>query len=114
MAGPRSPAVQPPLARWQARLSHGVQGGLYLLMAALPLLGWLSMNAKGKTLVLWGVWSLPLLLNPDAALAHTLEDWHEWGANLGMALVALHTVAALVHHFVQGDNTLTRMLPGRR
>lgn len=112
--GPKAPAIQPPLSPWQARLSHAVQGGLYLLMAGLPLLGCLAWNAKGKALVLWGLWELPPLLGRDPALAHRLNDWHEWGANLGMALVALHTAAALLHHFVLRDNTLRRMLPGRR
>ncbi|MDD0809115.1 cytochrome b [Curvibacter sp. RS43] len=111
-AGPKSPAVAPPLKRWQANLSHTVQAGLYLLMIALPLLGWMALSASGKAPTLWGGWTLPLLLAPDKALADTLMDWHEAGATLGFWLVGLHTAAALVHHFVQRDNTLRRMLPG--
>jgi cytochrome b561 len=36
---------------------------------------------------------------------------HEISANLFVILAAFHMTAALVHHFVFGDNTLKRMLP---
>jgi cytochrome b561 len=32
---------------------------------------------------------------------------------VGYYLVGLHAVAALVHHYVNRDDTLRRMLPGR-
>jgi cytochrome b561 len=35
-------------------------------------------------------------------------------ATLGYYLVGLHAAAALVHHYFQHDNTLLRMMPGRR
>jgi cytochrome b561 len=39
---------------------------------------------------------------------------HELVAYLLVALVALHALAALFHHFVRRDNVLNAMLPGRR
>jgi cytochrome b561 len=42
-----------------------------------------------------------------------VKEIHELGANLILALAALHAAAALWHHFVRRDNVLTRMLPGR-
>ena len=53
------------------------------------------------------------MIAKDKALAHTLEEIHEFGANAGYALVAVHTAAALFHHYFMRDNTLLRMLPGR-
>jgi cytochrome b561 len=32
---------------------------------------------------------------------------------VGYFLIGLHALAALFHHYVSRDNTLTRMLPGR-
>lgn len=110
----RSPPIVPAPPRWQTGLSHAVQALLYLLMIAMPLLGWAVLSAKGRAVpFFWGI-ELPPLLAPDKALAHTLMDVHETGANLGYALLALHTAAALLHHYVLHDNTLLRMLPGRR
>jgi len=39
-------------------------------------------------------------------LAHTIV------AHLLFILIALHASAALFHHFIRRDETLTRMLPG--
>lgn len=42
------------------------------------------------------------------------EDLHEVLAFALVALVALHILAALNHHFIDRDNVLRSMLPGRR
>lgn len=109
-----TPPITPALPAWQTTLSHLVQWALYALMVALPVLGWLVLSANGKPVaLLWG-WHMPLL--PIASSRDTvllLKDIHETGATVGYGLVALHTVAALVHHYVQHDNTLQRMVPGR-
>ena len=42
------------------------------------------------------------------------QELHETLANIGYALIALHAVAAIYHHHVLKDNTLTNMLPERR
>jgi len=38
---------------------------------------------------------------------------HELGASIGYWLIGLHAFAGLYHHYIQRDNTLTRMLPRR-
>ncbi|HEY8327046.1 MAG TPA: cytochrome b/b6 domain-containing protein, partial [Rhodanobacter sp.] len=43
-----------------------------------------------------------------------IKPIHELGATLGYLLVGLHAAAALFHHYIQRDDTLRRMLPGRR
>ena len=110
-----TPPIQPPLPVWQARLSLLVHVGLYVLMVGLPLLGLLTLSAAGKPVTLWWGGQLPLLpiaANSDAA--HWFKDLHETGATVGYVLVGLHAAAALFHHYIQRDNTLLRMLPGRR
>lgn len=110
-----TPPITPPLPVWQTRFSHLVQWALYGLMVALPLLGWLSLSANGKPVpLLWGL-QVPLLpLAESRDTARWLKEIHETGATLGYALVGLHSFAALAHHYWQRDNTLLRMLPGRR
>jgi cytochrome b561 len=50
----------------------------------------------------------------DKDLAHLFHDLHEMSATVLLALIALHTTAALFHGFVLRDGVLRAMLPGRR
>ena len=109
-----TPPITPVLPAWQAWLSHAVQWALYALMVALPVLGWLILSANGKPVTLLGGLQMPLLpMTPSRESTLLFKEIHETGATIGYGLVALHTAAALVHHYVQGDNTLLRMLPKR-
>ena len=92
-----------------AALSHAL---LYVLLAAIPALGWAMTSARGRDVALLpGTPALPHLVATDPDLADTLQTWHERAAWLLMALVALHVAAALWHHSVQRDEVLTRMWP---
>jgi cytochrome b561 len=106
----RTPAIEPPPPRWQARIATLVHLALYGLMLLLPLTGWLMLNADGES-VSWFGHALPVLVSPSRRLAHTLEDVHEAIANAGYFLIGLHAAAALFHHYVVRDNTLRLMLP---
>ncbi|MGH8403327.1 MAG: cytochrome b, partial [Gammaproteobacteria bacterium] len=57
-----------------ARLSHGL---LYLLLLAMPLVGWLLSSASHLTVAWFGMFSLPNLVGPDKRLAHGLLLTHE-------------------------------------
>jgi cytochrome b561 len=54
------------------------------------------------------------LVGADKALADQMKELHETLATAGYFLVGLHAAAALLHHYAFRDNTLVRMLPGRR
>ena len=45
----------------------------------------------------------------DKALAHRLEDVHEWLGNAMLVLIGLHVAATVWHGVVLRDNTLARM-----
>ena len=110
-----TPAISPAPPAWQEKLSKLVHLALYALMVGLPLLGWLALSAKGTPITLPGGIGLPLLpLGASKETARWIKDLHETGATVGYVLVGLHAAAALVHHYVQRDNTLLRMLPGTR
>jgi cytochrome b561 len=38
------------------------------------------------------------------------EFIHEWSSRAMMALVAVHIIAALRHHFIKRNNVLSRMI----
>jgi cytochrome b561 len=105
-----TPSIMPPLAWWQTAAAHFVHAALYAAMIGMPLLGWLILSADGKAIPFFGL-SLPPLIGVEKNLAHALEDVHEFIGNALYFVIGLHAIAALAHHYLFGDNTLTRMLP---
>ena len=107
-----APAVVPPLPIWQARLASSVHVLLYAFMVMMPILGWLLLSAAGKPIPFFGA-HLPALLSADKDLAGQLKEVHETVGTVGYYIIGAHALAALYHHFVSRDNTLTNMLPRR-
>lgn len=107
------PPPPPPMPRWQeiaARLNHW---GLYALLFALPLSGWLMSSAANRPASWFGLAQLPDFIAPDPGLKEVFEEIHEMLVNVLFVLAGLHVAAALKHQFVDRDGLLWRMLPGR-
>ena len=99
-----------PLERF---LATAVHLALYVLMLALPVLGWALSSANGKPVSLFGLGPLPPLVERDEDLADTLAEYHEAAAWLFAGLIAAHAAAAQLHHFIKRDGVLRAMLPAR-
>lgn len=112
--------VTPPYAQAGAGIVHVA---LLLLLVLLPLTGWAAISALadsdqfGKT-HLWffatdhflpRIWQ-PLPFNDPTGYAR-FARWHIWGLWTGLALVSLHLLAAVWHHWVRRDSVLQRMWP---
>lgn len=108
------PPLPPTSPAWQNMLAHGVHIGLYVLMIAIPVSGWLMSSAKGFSTTFFGLFDLPNLVERDKALATTLKDVHGALANVLMALVIAHIGAALKHQLIDKDNLMERMRPERQ
>ena len=106
-----APRALPGTPAWQARIAALTHVGLYGLMFAIPLSGWLFNSASGYPLQWFKQFNLPALAGRDQALAEAALSLHVYGFWLLVLLVALHAGAALFHHFFQRDATLVRMLP---
>jgi cytochrome b561 len=107
-----TPAITPPLPAWQAIPAKLMHLALYALMIGLPLVGWLVLSAAGKPIPFFGL-QAPALIGENRELASTLKEWHELAGVSGYWLIGLHAVAALIHHYILRDDSLTRMLPGK-
>lgn len=94
---------------WSRLAAKTMHFALYGFMFAMPIVGWLTLSAKGQSVSVLG-WTLPSLLEPNRSVAHWLKEIHEAGAGLGYGLIGLHAAAALLHHYLLGDKTLKRML----
>ncbi|MHB1676163.1 MAG: cytochrome b [Sulfuriferula sp.] len=107
----RPPAMPVGMPRWQERSAHVAHIGLYGLMLAVPLTGWLMSSALGFQVVVFGVLPLPDLIAANKPLGHLFKTLHEILNYSLLGLVVLHVGAALHHHFILRDRTLSRMLP---
>lgn len=107
----RQPPPLLPAPIWQLRVAEATHWLLYLLMAAVPVSGWLMSSAKGFQLVYLGLLPIPDLIGKDKALAETLAAVHSSLAWVLIVLIGIHIAAALKHHFIDRDTTLRRMLP---
>lgn len=112
LSGP-TPAIVPQLPRLQLQSSKLLHLALYLLMIGMPLTGWLMLSAAGKSIPFFGL-ELPPLIGENKELSKQIKELHETVGTTGYFLIGLHTVAALYHHYIKRDNTLMRMLPGRK
>ncbi|BCF96949.1 cytochrome b [Paraburkholderia sp. PGU19] len=84
---------------------------LYMLMLAIPLLGWLKTNAAGHVASCFGLFSLPTLVPKSHELSRWLGQLHSLTAYGLAVLVGLHMLGALAHRVLKSENILSRILP---
>jgi len=109
-----NPAIPLPLEmpRWQKLLARTNHVLFYVLLLAMPLVGWAASSAAGRDIVWFGLFNWPLLpIGGGREMAGDLMDVHETAAKLLIFLVVLHIVGALKHQFIDRDNVLHRMIP---
>jgi cytochrome b561 len=109
-----NPAIPLPLEmpRWQKLLARTNHVLFYVLLLAMPLVGWAASSAAGRDIVWFGLFEWPLLpIGGGRETAGDLMDVHEAAAKLLIFLVVLHIAGALKHQFIDRDNVLHRMIP---
>lgn len=107
------PALPESISYWQQQSSRWVHAGIYLLLLALPLVGWSMSSAAGFVVSWFDLFDLPALLSQDDGLKTILMAIHAVLAWSLALLVIGHILAAFHHHIVKKDTVLKRMLPGR-
>ena len=105
---PELPAGMTPIERTLARATHVA---FYVLLFAMPLTGWTMSSAKNYSVSWFGLFTWPNLISKNEAAFEILKTTHDYLSDLLLAIVILHVLAALKHHFWNKDNVLLRMLP---
>jgi len=108
-----APPLPVTLARWQrtaAYLSHLV---LYVLMFALPLVGWAMLSAAAFPVKLYNSIYLSPILPHSVSLYATLRQIHSLLAYLLFAVVLVHIAAAIMHLLIYRDGVFDSMAPWR-
>ncbi len=85
---------------------------LYLLLAAQMPLGFFTRWTDNQPLDVFGLAIASPLGACSKATGNFVDQVHDINAWIIMALVGIHAVAALVHHYLLRDTVLPRMLPG--
>ena len=99
------------LTRLERRASRLVHLGFYPLLLALMLSGYFISTPDGRAIDVFGLFSVPSIVQ-QKGLADTAGLVHRVLAYVVMAVAAVHTIAALKHHFVEKSSILTRMWSG--
>jgi cytochrome b561 len=87
-----------------------VKIALYLFIVVVIASGYLITTAEGQAASMFDVLKFPAIIQLNSTnvdLAGEIHEYLAWGI---IALVVLHTIGALFHHFVKRDRTLVRML----
>lgn len=116
----KPPALPADYRPWEVRASHLAHAGLYALMLALPLSGWIMDSAWKDSathpMFYFGLFEWPRLASVQALEPTTREAFHtgfgvahEVMAKLIYALVALHVLGALKHQFLDRTREMQRM-----
>lgn len=110
LVGPLPPEPGP---RWQIAAAEATHLLLYALVFAQVLSGWANAVAHNWTITVFWTVKLPAVLPAGAASVNAFGELHSTFVWALLVFVGLHAAAALVHHFILGDNVLRRMLPSR-
>lgn len=90
-----------------SRLGHGA---LYLGIFVVMISGYLISTVDGRGISVFDLFEIPVLITGLPNQADLAGDVHFYGAWGLVILAGLHGLAALKHHFIDGDATLKRML----
>lgn len=106
-----APIADPGIEPWQKAVSSVVHTSFYVLLLAMPIVGYIANSAYGTPTPFFGLFHLPPIVGKNEALATQLFTVHRWVGFLLIILVLMHVSAALYHYVIRRDNVLQRMLP---
>jgi cytochrome b561 len=108
-----TPALPSDTPRWQRIVASISHWALYAVTMLAATLGWAHSGARTPDYSsFFGLFHVPQITSPDKAAAAAYEERHILFAYALLALIVLHTGAALWHHFVKGDRVTSRMVDG--
>jgi cytochrome b561 len=89
--------------------SHAAHGILYLLMILMPVTGYITSGAEGRSLPWFGLFAWPNLMPEDRQLGRLAATIHHFGAYAFFAVLGLHLAAVAWHRLFKKDEVFSRM-----
>jgi len=106
------PQLPPEVGEISRRVSNPAHLLIYALMLLTPLVGIVALVWHAGAFD-FGLFSIDFGVKANRPVYERAEDIHLWLTYGLFGLVAVHSVAALWHHFVSRNTVLLRMLPAR-
>jgi len=107
-AKPGFPSSMP---NWEKKSAVLVHRLLYLGLLVMPISGFVMSVAAGYPPNFFGLYQFPQWIEKNKEIAGLFFEIHQFAGFLMIALVFIHILAALKHHFIDKDGILKRMLP---
>lgn len=104
------PPPLPAMPRWQSHLARATHAGLYVLLLAMPLTGYLGSAYSGYPVKLFGL-ALPMWAAKDEAAKAWMSAAHLAASWTLVAAFVLHVAGALKHAMWDRDGLMRRMSP---
>lgn len=107
----KTPKLPTSMPKVEINLSHLAHIGLYLLMAIVPISGYLMSNSFGYAVHLFSL-DMPFLIEKNFELGKLFSTIHYYASYSLLALVMLHIAAVIKHRFFDKPehDVLKRML----
>jgi cytochrome b561 len=105
------PPFPPTMSQWERWVATASERWFYVLMLALPLVGWGMLSAANYPIVMFGPVHLPPILPVNPMLYAVLRKTHTILAFLFFLTFLAHFTAVLFHTLVIRDGLLNRMVP---
>ena len=109
----RPPDLPPEVGEFSRRVSYVVHLLLYTLLFIIPIFGIVTFIWHGRVFD-FGLFRVDFGVPRNRAVFHPTENVHGYLAYALFALIGLHILGALWHHFVRHDAVLQRMWPPAR
>lgn len=105
---PRLPASLP---GWQRRAAKANHVALYVLVLAMPVVGYVRVRAGGFPVEALDAMGVPALIPRSDAVADAAMTLHYYGGITIAILIVVHVAAALHHGLLRRDGIFSRMWP---
>lgn len=104
-----APSLPSAMPIWQIYMAKAGHYGLYFLMGLLIISGITTANFTTDPIIVFGLINLSSELN-NTYMFNLIRGVHEFATNALIALITIHIIAALYHHFIIKDDTTKNML----
>ena len=108
----KMPALPSNYATWEKVLARATHAIFYFLLIALPLAGWIANSLSGRSIDVFGLFTIPPLpVGQNGKLGSDIYSVHATAGSIMIYLIGLHILGALKHTLFNRDGGIFRMLP---